>query len=86
MNICAKCEFRVQLEPNSPRAHCDYNNLCSAWDREMIPCVDPVSGKEGYGRHGSLGQFIFSKSLEASRPQCRDKNPLGECDRFRETT
>ncbi len=85
MNICSDCKHCVRMEgPESPRYDCDYNILCSAWDGEAIPEMDPVTGVESYVRHNDLGMPTHC-SLEEARPRCRSKNPMGECNRFEKT-
>ncbi len=84
MNICIKCRHRVLRDPHTSRRYCDYNLLCAAFDDELVPCLDPVLGVEGYSRTNDLGGFIFYEDKGDARPQCRSKNPTGECVRFEE--
>lgn len=82
MNICVTCKFCVREDVGSPREDDDYNISCSASDKDMVPCQDPVLGVKGYSRTNDLGGFIFCSSIAKARPSCRSQNPMGECKKY----
>jgi hypothetical protein len=78
MSICVDCHHCTRMEYGSPRAHCDYNILCAAFDGDAVSARDPVLGTSGFlGEDG----IIHSRIADA-RPTCRSKNPNGNCRRF----